>query len=497
MQKSYILIKSSEQYTLNLVKSHSMQKQILKSHSSQLSFHYDEDILEPELNYSDKLVKLLNDDLDFHRLNSKYATHNFHSFPAKFPPQLPLKFILSLTDEGDIVLDPMMGSGTTIVEACFHRRRAIGFDIDPLAVMITKVKTARFDAKELMKQLKSILADARKLLDSEKAGIEEKLASQWDAKSKEFIDYWFAHETQLELMALLSTISTIKESRLKTFFELAFSATIITKSGGVSLALDLAHTRPHKAKIIVDKQGKMIHGGELRNDSNPRLEILTKKLRSAIEEFEKRCLQNIRSFIQSQSSHLEPDIYFGNAQALPLKNNTVDLIVTSPPYASNAIDYMRAHKFSLIWLGYPLDDLGSKRKTYIGGEDTTTIQFEDLPATTTAIISQIRSLDPKRGQVLHRYYSEMKRVLKEMYRVLKPQKAAIVVVGSSIMRGKDTQTQNCLAEIGKSIGFHVPKIGVRNLDRNKRMMPAGATVDSNSQIQQRMHVEYVIGFQKP
>jgi hypothetical protein len=54
-----------------------------------------------------------------------------------------------------------------------------------------------------------------------------------------------------------------------------------------------------------------------------------------------------------------------------------------------------------------------------------------------------------------------------------------------------------LADIGHAIGFNVPKIGVRYLDRDRRMMPAASKVDSKSQIQQRMHEEYVIGFYKP
>jgi len=65
------------------------------------------------------------------------------------------------------------------------------------------------------------------------------------------------------------------------------------------------------------------------------------------------------------------------------------------------------------------------------------------------------------------------------------------------MRGRDTETQICLAEIGRQIGFQVAKIGVRKLDRNRRMMPAGSELDRGSQIQQRMHAEYVIGFYKP
>jgi len=158
---------------------------------------------------------------------------------------------------------------------------------------------------------------------------------------------------------------------------------------------------------------------------------------------------------------------------------------------------MRAHKFSLVWLGYSINDLGGKRSRYIGSEATTAFVFEELPERTAQVVAAIADLDEKKGRVLHRYYSEMSRVLREMFRVLKPGRAAIVVVGSSVMRGRDTETQNCLAEIGQAIGFQVPAIGVRRLDRDRRMMPAGAMPDLDSQIQQRMHKEYVIGFYKP
>ena len=53
-------------------------------------------------------------------------------------------------------------------------------------------------------------------------------------------------------------IEKIDDRNLRSFFELAFSAVIVTKSGGVSLALDLAHTRPHRAKIVIDVDGKKV-----------------------------------------------------------------------------------------------------------------------------------------------------------------------------------------------------------------------------------------------
>jgi len=194
---------------------------------------------------------------------------------------------------------------------------------------------------------------------------------------------------------------------------------------------------------------------------------------------------------------ISPRIQYADAQQMPLENETVDLIVTSPPYISNAIDYMRAHKFSLVWLGYPIQELGNKRKAYIGGEAVSETTLLDLPGAACQVVHSIGQLDRKKAQVVHRYYSEMTLVLKEMYRVLRPGKAAIMVVGTSIIREIDTQIDLCLVEIGKHIGFEVPAIGVRNLDRNRRMLPASASVDSNSQIQQRMHEEFVIGFYKP
>jgi ubiquinone/menaquinone biosynthesis C-methylase UbiE len=91
----------------------------------------------------------------------------------------------------------------------------------------------------------------------------------------------------------------------------------------------------------------------------------------------------------------------------------------------------------------------------------------------------------------------MKRVLSEMYRVLKPDKAAVMVVGSSVMRGIDTKVQTCLEEIGQDVGFEIPHIGIRYLDRDKRMMPARRNQSRQSQIEERMHEEHVIGFYKP
>ena len=419
------------------------------------------------LNKRQRLSALLAGDLNFHGEDSGYASHDVHAFAAKFPPQLPRAFIRGLTVPGDIVLDPMMGSGTTIVEALLEGRRGIGLDIDPLALRVSHAKTVPMSADELRDIGLKVISQAQDLLSDN--GI-ERLIQKFDSRTKEFIDYWFYPHTQRELAALVLSMQTVDISLVRRFLELTFSSIIVTKSGGVSRARDLAHSRPH---LDIEKTPK-----------------------NALEQFSLRLQKNIKSI-----GHLEtPDAIVaplpGDARAMPLKNEVIDLIVTSPPYA-NAIDYMRAHKFPLVWLGASVVNLTELRARYIGSEKINGVQYAALPDKTESIIQELEKQDRKKSSILQKYFTEMQAVLVEMYRVLRKDSPAIVVVGPSIMRGIDVQTHHCLAEIAQETGFDVIGVVQRSLDRNKRMMPARFGKKTDSMIEQRMHEEYVIGLLKP
>lgn len=429
-----------------------------------------QDDINPE-KYREIFRKLLNENFDFHGENSNYATHNFHAFPAKFPPQLPKKLIIGLTIQGERVLDPMVGSGTTALEAMILGRHGIGIDIDPLALNLGKVKITYLDPGDLIKEAESLLKRSSYALRHKKDELAKALDLRFDPQTKKFVDYWFLKETQLELLALIQEIEKISDANSKRFFEIVLSSIIITKSGGVSQAYDLAHTRPHRLK-----------------DKIPR---------SAIEEFQKRLNKNIERISQLIWATGQADIFCSNAQRLGLSDNSIDLIVTSPPYASNAIDYMRTHKFALVWLGYDIASLSKMRGNYMGGESIVDFRMRDLPDYSYQVVSELSLKDPKKANVLRRYYTEMSQCLSEIFRVLKPGKGAVVVVGSSVMRGIDTETARCLAEIGKTVGFDLVAITQRKLDRNKRMMPARESKKTGSKIEERMHKEYIIGFLKP
>lgn len=86
-------------------------------------------------------------------------------------------------------------------------------------------------------------------------------------------------------------------------------------------------------------------------------------------------------------------------------------------------------------------------------------------------------------------------VLSEMHRVLQNEAAAVMVVGTSTLRGILIPHHFCLREIGEQVGFECIGISERTLERDKRMMPF-AHKSSNQGIENRLHHEYVLGFWK-
>jgi len=425
----------------------------------------------PQIEPRRSLAKLLSTDLDFHQDASNYASHALHAFAAKFPPQLPRVFIEGLTQKGETVMDPMMGSGTAIVEAFLCGRRAVGFDIDPLALMVCRVKTHPVDLLEATWAGRRVVSSAIRLLQRA-SRLEPAMRERFSPASLEFINYWFAKQSQRELMALLLAIEREHLAQpLVDFLKVVFSSIIITKSGGVSLAYDLAHTRPH-----------LLEG---------------KPYKDAIKVFEARLGKCAALLSQLPSNGKDVEIQQHDCRRrLPLADDAVQLIVTSPPYA-NAIDYMRAHKFSLVWFGEDVGALSALRSTYIGSEKMGVPEGVDLPASVCRAVEKLQAVDGKKSRVLAKYFADMRLALCEMFRVLEPGRCCIVVVGPSTMRGQTIKTHELLGHVGNDIGFQTVDIAQRRLDRDRRMLPVAFRRNHNSQIESRMHEEYIVGLFKP
>jgi hypothetical protein len=98
--------------------------------------------------------------------DQSYLTHGVHKFPAKFFPELPRYLIRKYSRFGDTVLDPMCGSGTVVLESMLNNRIGVGIDIDPIARLITKVKTTPIAPKTLTLAARDLIAQINTLDNS-------------------------------------------------------------------------------------------------------------------------------------------------------------------------------------------------------------------------------------------------------------------------------------------------------------------------------------------
>lgn len=411
-------------------------------------------------------MNLLKRDFSF-KGEVSHPAHNTHAFAAKFPSQLPRLFIDSLTKPGDVVLDPMAGSGTAIIEAVLMGRIGIGVDMDMLAVKLSRAKLMAFDHTLVRGAINQVVSHATFTYRSRTLDIESFLQKTYGPKVIAFFHYWFRKDTIEQLACLVKEIRQVSDPAIRNFCEVIFSSIIVTKSGGVSLARDLAHSRPHRDE--------------------------SKKVKDAIGFYAEKAYKVLAALEKAARASGKALAVRGDARFLPLAKESVDLIVTSPPYA-NAIDYMRAHKFSLYWLGIDYDYLASLRKRYIGAEVRLNLQKCPYPLA-SQVIRKVSEKDSGKAGILLRYFQDMEQTLSEMYRVLKPEKSAIVVIGSSTIRAIDVLTHEVIGEMAKAKGFSLVGMVPRPIDRDRRMMPMGKRTNGSG-IEARMHQEFVIFLHK-
>ena len=422
-----------------------------------------------------RLASLLAGDLAFQMpAREAHPLHALHPFAARFPHGFAGHFINGLTRPGDTVLDPMCGSGITLLEGWLAGRDVIGVDLDPLARRQSLARTAALDPETVKVAGSEVLERAAKLHagGSHPADPLGLVRGGMDDATLKFLDYWFLPETQRELAALMLVIRAEPDVPLRNLLEVVFSSTIVTKSGGVSRARDLAHTRPHR---VADKQP-----------------------RSALRQFGILLNRAVDAYAHVETTKVRRgSVVAGDSRLLPLQTESVDLIVTSPPYA-NALDYMRAHKFSLAWLGDPIPRLSDLRGHYIGSERQSGADGGGctLPGTVQTVVDAVGERDTGKARVLDRYFRDMAAAIGEMARVLRDGAAVVIVVGPSVMRDVLVPTHQCLADIAAAAGLDVVGVAPRNLDRDRRMMPARngpRNALESTGIERRMHTEYVIG----
>lgn len=415
-------------------------------------------------------------DLNFSGHNTQYATHGLHSYAAKCPPQLVEYGLEKYSQPGDVVLDPMAGSGTTLVEAKIHQRHSIGIDIDPLACLIAKVKSNFIEDRRIDSALHQVIFAVRNDLKKIESGNHSPRLLE-RAQSPEFYnrDYWFEQGVQLQLALLSSHIDhLVTDEQVRGFLWVAFSGIILTKVS-VANARDIIHSRHHFLE----------HSDE--PDVLDKFEKRVQKMRKQMREFGQRCL----------GTEARAEVRMGDARVLSINSNSIDLVFTSPPYAT-ALDYPRAHFLAVSWmssvLNVNLDQYKLKGESYIGSERGKIEAHEhnkELSPTAQTIVKRLKKIDQRKSHLIERYFGDMTDVFGEINRVLAPGKYAVIVVCPSHIRKTEIPTHVVFTEIAKSLKMKLVAEQTRTIDSRKRVLPYVRESFGN-----RMSTEYVLVYKK-
>lgn len=388
---------------------------------------------------------------------------SIHPFPARMASELADDFLSELPS-GSKVLDPMCGSGTVVRSAVEYGHNAIGTDMDPLAVLMSQVGTSKQRLSDGLEGLDDFIASAHKRTQNRK-----KLAPWIEAcdETKAFVQYWFGNRQAIALTALAMAIQDLQGPTapyVKKLYSLAMSRLVITKKAGASLAWDVSHSRPHRKKSAEENDFDVL--GQFKKSVN-------------------RIINGTKSAKPGSAK-----VYSADARDLSrISDHTIDAIVTSPPYL-NAIDYMRGHKFSLIWQGYTIPELRNVRSTSVGAErkldkESQTSEFcEDILEHQT----ELSSLPKQNKRIIGRYLHDLWAFQTEFRRVLKTNGQLMVVLGDCYVNGKHVRNSMFFKSIAEELGFALEKEFIRDIPMNRRYLPM---TSNNGELEKRMRQETV------
>lgn len=419
-------------------------------------------------------------DLDFAGHDTLYATHGLHAYAAKCPPQLARFAIATYSRPGQLVLDPMAGSGTTLVEARLLGRSAIGVDLDPLACLIARVKSSDLQAQQIDRHAEAVISRVNSDLVELRTG-RASAAVQQRAIPPDFRrrDYWFSPDVS-EALALLSfhiARATMPE-KVRDFLWVVFSSLILTKVS-VANARDIIHSRHHHFEHPTPP------------DVVARFRARVGLMRRRIATFQELCSQVPTTTVK---------VCQGDARQLTLPDESIDLIATSPPYAT-ALDYTRAHFLAVAWM-HPVFHLSTEQYTalapeYIGSERGRVSRvfklderLQSLPSARAALQS-LAERDLRQAHLIQRYFTDMYAAFGEMRRVLRPQGWAFVVVCPSHVRRVQIPTHVVFTEIGRLVDLRLVAEHKRSIDKGRRLLPYMREAFGD-----RMDAEYVLVYQK-
>lgn len=370
-------------------------------------------------------------------------THGFHKYPGKFIPQIPRwamnKYLKK--NNGNYILDPFCGSGTTLVEGMLYGQNVIGIDVDPLSALISKVKTTRLNNENLIMISRWVLDNMEKT--------DKNFLPKCDT-----LGHWFSNDAIQKLSKIRALINDVNTN---------FGDNENIKDIQDFLVICLSSIIRRVSNADNQSQKTYVSGTKIKNPEEvyelfrKQLNIYIERILAFSEEVNKKFKSNI--ICTQNNSDLKNK----------LEGREIDLVISSPPYIKS-IDYVYNQMAELFWIGdlFEMDtqDKQNKRKeNYIGTSKVFKKEYQDYDPNLYKLniyeldekLKYIYINDIKNGHkhayITYKYFIEMEKHFKEINKILKGNAHYIMVVGNSSVSNVLFNTSDYLIDIAEKNGF--------------------------------------------
>jgi DNA modification methylase len=375
-----------------------------------------------------------------------------------------------LAPSDGVLLDPFCGSGTVLVEGQFSNLRVLGADSNPLARLIATAKLTQVDLIASARELDAVMSSAPILAPNVPDVINRA--------------HWFSDKVSDRLGRLRAAILAVVDPTRRPFFDMCFSVTVRRVSFADPRLSVPVRINPDRADNYGAKGEEVLRKYRLLEKAD------------VLKCFWAVASANLRRAGEAQQhiTRREKFEIFDNAMHLPLPDESVDLVVTSPPYVG-AQKYVRASSLCLGWLGMtPQAKLRPLERLSIGREHldlSEGLSSEIVVPAADDIIRKVSTVNTTRARIAQRYLIEMRQAVSEIARLLKSGGHLVLVVGPNLVSGQVFDTpayiEELCADAGLTTKVHlIDTIRSRGL-MTKRNRTAGLIAQESVFLMQKCH----------
>lgn len=398
--------------------------------------------------------RIRDESFDFKGVPASLEIYGIHPYPAMFHFLVVRKLLHSFSSVDAFVMDPFMGSGVVAGECLISGRNFIGFDINPLAVLITKVRTTPISGKLLLNTLESLSLQYMSVIP--------------DREYFKNIKFWFDEETIFSLSKLKKLIFEISDPSVRNFFLVVFSETVRRVS----------KTKFNEYKLLRRK-----------SDFEKPNVLLT------FQNVAERNISRLTSFFNKYSQLQKGKLQFYEMNILddiPVKDKSIDLVITSPPYGDSktTVPYGQFSRLSLQWLG-----IDEKVDKFSLGSKLRDSSFKLPSKYFYQVFQKIITKDEKRAKEVFAFFYDLFLAINVISLKVKPNGYVCFVVGNRKVKGIEIPTDLISVEFFELFGLKHHKTIVRAIS-NKRIPMENSPSNIKGAKDSTMKYEYILILQK-